>query len=164
MTTLHVGARSTVFVDDVGCVKRRYHDTGVETFVPVRLDANGTARIGGNRTLQSVTRDKFRGSARPLPPHLQRVFSFMFTTTSACEIASKCNVCESTIWTYLCRIVELCPDAASRAILYVSPSLTSAFESVDTTGPLRDVAARIGACNSYAQLRLLRLCQSSSLN
>lgn len=152
-------------MDGDGQLTRRYLDTGREGAVPVRIDAQGTARVGGNRTLQSVLAhgapQTYRG-APALPEHLQRAIDHMMLASDVEDLARRCGVKRTTAWNYLCRIVDARPDARVRAVRFVQPEIVHELGRVDARGSLREVADRMRLKTThddlFSQLRLARLC------
>lgn len=178
------GKRSSLLYDRVGDVlKRKYHDTGNETILPVNLNESGRRIIAGNLLLDSVLsreghcvrRVTYRGLENNAAPalYLQRATTMLldFDCRSIRSLAQLCGITENTAWSYVCKIAEVNRDVAAHAQTYfVYPRLMKAIHEVDVTGALKDVMQRLNAgplqgdvewrclTNRCAHLRLARIC------
>lgn len=166
--------RSTLLETDDGRLYRRYHDTNaVSPTFPAHVDASGVRRCSGNRRIDALRQEVYRGasSSRPSrpPPHLQNTLSIVCRKPHDIQmVALYLNVAVNTAWSYVCRVVEHWPSSWDVASSLVDEDMMRCVANeTDLTGSLRDLMRRLPprayhalreAEDRYAHLRLARLC------
>lgn len=170
MRRLSRGRRSSLYKEgDV--VYRHFHDTGVFTVVPTRIDARGIRRYENNCTEASLA-----DAANRWPPYLRRAKAFLLASKSIDEVSQRCGVQRSTAWQYVTKVCAASPDAAQHVLVnttLICPELEGAAASIDLSGTLSEVMTRLEeqlhgniawrcAEDRFSQLRLLRVCLESA--
>ena len=174
---IETGARSSLYASLDGALYRNYHDTNHwDGPLPVLLDAQGRQRYSGNRSVSSLLDDgfDFRGTKKKrIPPYLKEAKNQLSKHPGNIEeFAALCGgIAISTAWNYVSSVIEHWPHHHIDARSFVHASLCDALDDLeDTSGPLRDVMARLDAGplhfdlgwkhleNRFAHLRLARLC------
>ena len=168
--------RSTLYIDDVGMLRRQYADTDAHSDpFPCQVDERGNRRCSGNRRIDSLVREAstYRGARRrEPPPHLRTTLSLVCRLPRCIDsVATSMAVSRNTAWSYVCRVVEQWPEAAECATRLVDGDLFQGLEECDDlTGSLTDLMKRLPGSathgvrefdDRYAQLRLGRLCVES---
>lgn len=173
---LEKGRRSSI-VKEGDTLLRVYHDTGRTTMLPLNIDGAGVVRMSGNRRVDSLEKNVFRGSAKegsqkPTPAHLQRTIRLMIlhVPPDIETVATLLNVKTSTAWCYLCKAVEEFPSFNTYAACVVYEPLLRALCEVSMSGSLTEVMQRVNqgplkgctewrcTTDRFAHLRLARLC------
>lgn len=167
--------RSTLMETEDGRLYRRYHDTNaISTTFPAHIDASGIRRCSGNRRIDTLRDESYRGAStqrpRSTPPHLQNTLAIVCRKPRDIQVvALHLNVAVNTAWSYVCRVVETWPTSYDLASALVDADMTACVSNEENlSGSLRDLMMRLPprayhalreADDRYAHLRLARICE-----
>ena len=168
--------RSTLLETEDGWLLRQYHDTNaLSDPFPAHVDASGIRRCSGNRNIDALRENTYRGASRssgtsrPPATHLQNALSVVCRKPRDIRtVALSLNVTVNTAWSYVCRVVDTWPSSWRLAASLVDTDMMACVvRETNLSGSLRDLMDRLPphahqalreSDDRYAHLRLARIC------